>query len=133
MIDCSGSAIAGRVAAGEISAAEVLEAHLARIEAVDGKLNAVVARRFEEARREAAMIDQARVRGEPLGPLAGVPITVKECFHVAGLPTSIGIRDAARIAEADGPLVAALRRAGAIIVGKTNVPQLMMLYETDNP
>jgi fatty acid amide hydrolase len=133
MIDCSGSAIAGRVSAGECSAAEVLEAHLARIEEVDGRLNAVVARRFDEARREAAAVDQARKRAEPLGPLAGVPITVKECFHVAGLPTSIGIRDAARIADVDGPLVAALRRAGAIIVGKTNVPQLMMLYETDNP
>ena len=132
--DLSAAAIAGRVAAGEVSAADVLEEHLTRIEAVDGQLHAVVVRRFEAARAEAAVVDRNRLRGEPLGPLAGVPVTVKECFQVAGLPTTIGVgRLSGQVAAKDGPLVVALRRAGAIVVGKTNVPQLMLLYESDNP
>lgn len=130
----SAATIARHIAAGELSAAEVLEPHLARIEEVDRKLNAVVVRRFEAARAEARAVDECRRRGEPLGPLAGVPITVKECFQLAGTPATLGVvgRDASN-ARTDGPLVARLRSAGAIAVGKTNVPQLMLLYETDNP
>jgi fatty acid amide hydrolase len=126
--------IARHIAAGELSAVEVLEPHLARIEDVDRKLNAVVVRRFEAARAEARVIDECRRRGQPLGPLAGVPITVKECFQLAGTPATLGVRRRAEpTARTDGPLVARLRAAGAIVVGKTNVPQLMLLYETDNP
>ncbi len=91
-------------------------------------------RRFEAAQAEARAIDERRSRGAALGPLAGVPITVKECFHVAGTQTTIGIPHlAGSNATADGPLVARLKAAGAVIVGKTNVPQLMVMYETDNP
>ena len=89
--------------------------------------------------REARAIDDCRRRGEPLGPLAGVPITVKECFQLTGTPTTLGVRrrgeshETVPLATTDGPLIARLRSAGAIVVGKTNVPQLMLLYETDNP
>ena len=131
----SAATIARHIAAGELSAAEVLEPHLARIDDVDRRLNAVVVRRFDAARAEARMIDDARRRGLPLGPLAGVPITVKECFQLTGTPTTLGVarRHEEPSARTDGPLVARLRAAGAIVVGKTNVPQLMLLYETDNP
>ena len=69
----------------------MLEAHIARIEAVDERLNAVVARRFDAARAEADAVDAARARGETLGPLAGVPMTVKEQFHVKGMATTFGL------------------------------------------
>jgi fatty acid amide hydrolase len=135
----SAATIARHIEAGELSAVEVLGPHLARIEDVDRRLNAVVVRRFDAARAEAQAIDDCRRRGQPLGPLAGVPITVKECFQLAGTPTTLGVgrragsQVAAPVAKTDGPLVARLRSAGAIVVGKTNVPQLMLLYETDNP
>ena len=82
--------IARRVASGELSAAEVAEAHIRRIEEVNGLLNAVVVPCFNRARREASEVDRRRRAGEPLGPLAGVPITVKECFYVADSAT-IGV------------------------------------------
>jgi fatty acid amide hydrolase len=76
----------------------------------------------------------ARGRGDALGPLHGVPITIKECFHIAGTPATEGVdRFAGEIMTADNPLVRRLRRAGAIVLGKTNVPQLMLMHETDNP
>ena len=88
----SAATIARHIASGELSAVEVLEPHLARIEDVDRKLNAVVVRRFEAARAEARAIDDCRRRGQPLGPLAGVPITVKECFQLTGTTTTLGVR-----------------------------------------
>ncbi len=129
-----GHQLARSIAAGEVSARETVEAYIARIEQVDPKLNAVVVRLFDEARTAARLADDARDRGETLGLLHGVPITIKECFHVAGTASTSGIRRFAneRIAV-DGPLVTRLRRAGAIVLGKTNVPQLMLLHETDNP
>jgi fatty acid amide hydrolase len=126
--------LARRIANGDVSSREVVDAHIARIEEVDGKLNAVVARRFAEARGEADAVDAARRQGQPLGPLAGVPITIKECFFLKGTPATIGIQRYGKLVAAhDGVLVARLRRAGAIILGKTNVPQAMLLNETDNP
>ncbi len=118
----------------ESSAEEIVAAHIERIEAVDPHLNAVVVRCFERARATAREQDERRRRGESLGPLAGVPVTIKECFDVAGLPTTMGLEHwRERVAEIDSPLVARLRAAGAIVLGKTNVPQLMLLHETDNP
>ncbi len=131
---CSAGEIARLVAGGTISAREAVDAHIDRIEVVDERLNAVVARRFDDARAEASAIDAARARGESLGPLAGVPMTVKEQFDVKGLATTFGLpkrRDA--LAEADGPLVSRLRGAGAIVLGKTNVAELLFYQEGDNP
>ena len=130
----SASEIAERIAQGQLSAEQTVAAHIQRIEEVDGRLNAVVIRSFDRARREALEIDRRRARGERLGILAGVPVTIKECFHVAGTQSTIGVgRFSGQLADQDSPLVRRWQRAGAIVLGKTNVPQLMILHETDNP
>ena len=116
---CSAGELARLIAAGTVSARDVLEAHITQIEAVDVRLNSVIARRFDEARAEADAVDAARARGETLGPLAGVPITVKEQFHVAGMATTFGLPTRKDMREtANGPLITRLREAGAIILGK---------------
>lgn len=110
------------LAEGRVSAVELLEHSLARIARFDGELNAVVAHDYEAARAAAREADAALARGERR-PLLGVPVTVKESFDVAGLVTSVGNPAfAANRAERDSLAVAALREAGAVIVGKTNVP-----------
>jgi fatty acid amide hydrolase len=131
---CSAGELARLVADGTVSAREVVDVHIDRIEAVDVRLNAVIARRFDEARAEASAVDAARARGEALGPLAGVPITIKEQFDVEGLATTFGLptRADAKV-PADGPLVKRLRAAGAIPLGKTNVAELLFYQEGDNP
>jgi fatty acid amide hydrolase len=126
--------IARRVAAGDLSCRQVVDAHIRRIEAVNPRVNALVVPLFDRARDEAAAADVARERGVPLGLLHGVPFTVKEYFGAAGTPTTLGIPGwAGRVAADDSPLVARLRQAGAILLGKTNGPQLGLLIETDNP
>jgi fatty acid amide hydrolase len=122
--------LAARIRSRQLSSLEAVDAHLRRIEAVDGRLNAVVVRRFDDARAEAKAADG----NEPRGPLHGVPITIKESFDVAGTPTTAGLvpRRYHRAAS-DGPLVKRLRDAGAIIVGKTNVAQLLYFIESSNP
>jgi fatty acid amide hydrolase len=134
LADAAATAIARLVTTGAVSAREVLEAHLARLDAHNPALNAVVVPLHERARAQADRVDAARARGLPLGPLAGVPMTVKESFDLAGTASSAGLasRAAARVA-ADGPGVSALAAAGAVIVGKTNVSQLLLLIESDNP
>ncbi len=128
------SEIARSVADGALSAVEVLEAHLQRIEAVNPTLNAIVVPLFDQARQAAEEADLARKRGEKLGPLHGVPVTIKECLDVAGTSSTLGVSHlAGRVATDDGPLVARLRRAGALLIGKTNIPQLAMYMETDGP
>lgn len=132
----SGSArgLAAEIAAGERAATDCVGAAIARIEAVNRELNAVVCKRYEAAREEARDVDRRRARGEPLGPLAGVPIAVKECLDVVGTPSTFGLpaRRGHR-AERDDDVVASLRRAGAIVVAKTNVSQVLMFTESDNP
>ncbi|HVE78128.1 MAG TPA: amidase family protein [Gemmatimonadaceae bacterium] len=115
------------------SARAVVEEHIARIERTASALNAVVVPRFAEARADADAAD-ARRTAAAAEPLFGVPVTIKESIDVAGMPTTVGVtaRTGAR-APADSPLVARLRRAGAIVVGKTNVAQLMLFHESDNP
>jgi Asp-tRNA(Asn)/Glu-tRNA(Gln) amidotransferase A subunit family amidase len=98
------SEIAQRIKERELSAQQVVEAHIQRIEAVDKKLNAVIITRFDEARAEAKEADEAIREGKPLGPLHGVPITIKEQFDVQGLETNVGVpNQTGRIAERDGP------------------------------
>lgn len=134
LIGLSATEIARLVARGEVSAAEAVEAHIQRIEAVNPRLNAVVVKLYEQARGEARHQDEARARGETLGPLAGVPVTIKESIDVAGAPSTYGLRKRARLRSLeDSPNVARLRGAGAIILGKTNVPQLLIANESDNP
>jgi fatty acid amide hydrolase len=134
-IHWSASEIARRIARRDISASEVTRAFIARIKEVNPRLNAVVVPRFEEAISEAAAADLQQADGKPLGPLHGVPITLKECFFLTGTPSTIGLNslERRRPAEADGLLVQRLRRAGAIVLGKTNLPELMIWHESDNP
>jgi amidase len=106
----------------EVSALELTDQFIARIEALDGELNAVPVRDFARAREAAKAADAALARGERL-PLLGVPVTIKESYNIAGLPTTWGIpafKDF--VAEEDALAVARLKAAGAIILGKTNVP-----------
>jgi amidase len=116
----------------KISARELVDAAIARIEALDGKINAVVVRDFDRARAAAKAADEALVKGERK-PLLGLPITVKEQFHVAGLPTTWGdpkFKDWKP--ETDSLVVQRLNAAGAIIVGKTNVPLNLRDWQSYN-
>ena len=128
------TALAQLIAQGDVTSEEVVEAHIQRIEAVNPALNAVVVQRFGEARAEAKLADERRARGEPLGPLHGVPVTVKESLDLTGTPSTFGIPSRARaLTSADDPHVERIRAAGAIVLGKTNVSQLLMYVEADNP
>jgi fatty acid amide hydrolase len=132
LVRLGASELAAEIAAGRCTAREAVDACIARIEAVNPALNAVVVTRFDQARVEADAADAAQRAGSALGPLHGVPITIKEQFAVAGMPTTLGVAEAENDA-CDGPLVARLRAAGAIVLGKTNVPQLLIYNESDNP
>jgi amidase len=125
--------LASALADRRVSAVELFEAAVARIEAMDGPINAVVVRDFDRAREAAVAADAALSRGER-APLLGVPMTVKEAFNVAGLPTTWGL-EAARdwIATEDATVVTRLKAAGAIIVGKTNVPPNLGDWQSVNP
>ena len=106
----------------QVSSRELVDAAISRIEALDPKINAVVVRDFDRARAAADAADQALAQGERR-PLLGLPMTVKEQFGVAGLPTCWGIpRFKEWKAETDALVVQRLKSAGAIIIGKTNVP-----------
>ena len=130
----SATELARRIADGELSSREVVDAHIDRIEEVNPQLNAVVVPLFEQARKEAETADQAQRRGDAPGPLHGVPVTIKEMFDVAGTPTTVGMTHRTEMpATEDAALVARLRAAGAIVLGKTNIPQMGLMIETDNP
>jgi amidase len=116
----------------KISSVELLEETISRIEILDKKINAVVVRDFEQARLVAKAADAAIERGERK-PLLGLPITVKESFNVAGLPTTWGNPQYKNwIPNADALSIARLKKAGAIIIGKTNVPFMLMDYQSYN-
>ena len=121
----SAADIAAAVTAGRLTAEAVLAAHVARHRATHGRLNALVQPRHEAVAREVAGL-----AGLPLG---GVPVSVKECFPVRGLQTTLGIPGRSDRDEHDAEIVVRLKAAGAIVVGKANVPQVMWLHETDNP
>lgn len=183
-LDWSATEIARCVSAREVSAHEVCQAFIARCQQVQPQLNALVWKRFEAALADAKATDEKISRGEPLGPLAGVPITVKECFFVEGSPTTLGLTNRAgkepdlerewkddrwlhplalqqavedmqasgdakgfqphledprvragaeKMRRRTSPLVQQMQQAGGVLLGKTNVPQLMLWHECDNP
>lgn len=108
----------------ELSAEELAKACIARVEAVDSAVNALVARDFERVLQEARALDALSARGQSTGPLHGLPFGVKDMIDVEGLPTTYGSTlFRAQIAHKDDPLVAALRRAGGLAMGKTNTPE----------
>jgi aspartyl-tRNA(Asn)/glutamyl-tRNA(Gln) amidotransferase subunit A len=127
-------ALAALVRRREVSAAEILDAHIERIERHDGALNAFTDRTFDRARREAARVDRMIAAGEDPGPLAGVPVAVKNLFDVQGLPTRAGskiLREAAP-ASADAPLLARLIAAGAVLLGALNMDEFAYGFVTEN-
>ena len=125
--------LAQLIASRQVSSGEIVDAHLARIEAVNPKLNAVVRVLAETARAQAAVADREVAAGEILGPLHGVPITVKENIDMAGLPTTQGVVPLAQAtAPMDAPVVERMRAAGAIPIGRTNLPDFGMRTHTDS-
>jgi len=117
----------------KISPLELAEAHLAKIERLNPKLNAFVHVDPERVRRQARESEAAVMSGQVLGPLHGVPITIKNSIDVEGMKCEAGTRlRAGLVATHDAPLVERLRRAGAVILGVTNTPELLMAWETDN-
>jgi len=125
--------LAQRIAKRELSSVEVVNAHLARIEAVNPALNAIVKVLGAEARAEAAAADRRLAAGETVGPLHGVPFTVKENIDMAGLPTTWGVPALAQaVVPADAPVVERMRAAGAIPVGRTNLPDFGLRVHTDS-
>jgi len=133
LTDLSATELAEGIQKGAFSSAEVVEAHIRRIEAINSNINAVVIPLFDQARREAKIADEALRRGEPIGPLHGVPITIKEQYRVAGTQTTLGATNKiGNVYHDEGPLVTKLREAGAIILGKTNIIQTLAGMESDN-
>jgi amidase len=129
----NGREIASAVRERAASAREVIEAHLQRIASVDDELNAVAVVLADQALSAADEIDRRIGVGEQVGPLSGVPVTVKENVDVAGSATTLGItplRDA--VATHDAPHIAQLRAAGTVVVGRTNMPEFGMRWHTDN-
>jgi Asp-tRNA(Asn)/Glu-tRNA(Gln) amidotransferase A subunit family amidase len=117
----------------KISPVELAEIHLAKIERLNPKLNAFVHIDPERVLREARAAEVAVAGGRPLGLLHGVPISIKSSLEVAGLRCESGTRlRAGFVASRNAPLVARLRNAGAIVLGVTNTPELLMAWETDN-
>ena len=128
------SQTAQAVASGQRSAAEVLQACIARIESTDARINAFTGTRFEAARAQAARVDAQRARGAPLGPLAGVPFAVKNLFDIAGEVTLAGskVNRANPPATADAVLVQRLQDSGAVLVGSLNMDEYAYGFTTEN-
>jgi amidase len=132
---CFAFAVAITRAIGErsVSCTQIMEAHLARIEAVNPKLNAVVALDGERALKEARCLDAQLARGELAGPLHGLPITIQDSLDTLDLVTTGGTCGRrGYLRPKDATVVARLRAAGAIVVGKTNTPELTLGDVTDN-
>ena len=126
--------LAAKIRAREVSCVEVTESVLQRIAAHNGRINAIVAECSDEALREAERRDRTVAGGAILGPLHGVPVTIKENIDVAGQATTNGLPALAGLVAPDhSPVVRNLLDAGAIIVGRTNTPELSMRGTTDNP
>ena len=118
--------------AGRIGAVELLTATLARVDRLNPTINAVVARDVERAMAEARAVDAARVRGAALGPLAGLPMTVKDMFDIDGLPASLGTKALLGRTATDAEAIARIRAAGVIVWGQTNVPAGASDHQTYN-
>ncbi len=130
----SASDLRARIAAGEVSAREAVASAIDRMDAVNPGLNAVVVPCPEEAMAAAAALDEAAAKGAPQGVLHGVPVTIKINVDQKGHATSNGVVAFADvIAPDDAPVVSNLKKAGAVVIGRTNTPEFSFRADTDNP
>ncbi len=130
----SATTLSGMLERREVSSREVVDAHLDRIASVDGAVRAFTEVFREGARADADRADAERAKGRSRGPLHGLPVSVKECFDFEGRATTLGIPAfEKRIAARDAVMVTALREAGAVILGRTNLSQTMLFAESRNP
>ncbi|MER7668593.1 Asp-tRNA(Asn)/Glu-tRNA(Gln) amidotransferase subunit GatA [Kitasatospora sp. NPDC096128] len=133
LIKYTAAETAGAIAKGEVSAVEVAQAHLDRIEAVDKKVNAFLHVDTEGALAAAKAVDDKRAKGEELGPLAGVPLALKDVFTTKGIPTTCGSKMLEGwIPPYDATLTTRLKDAGVVILGKTNMDEFAMGSSTEN-
>lgn len=122
------------LADGSLSARTLAAAHLERIHHLDARLHAFTTVFDDDALRAADALDAERAAGNVRGPLHGVPVSVKECFDIAGQPTTLGLRSRQHSAAArDAAMVTLLREMGAVILGRTNLSQTMLFAESRNP
>jgi len=136
LLTLSATALAERIRTGQISSREVLETHIARMVRVNPAINAVVADRIALARDEADAADRAAQDADPssLPPFHGVPCTIKECFALKGMPQTSGlVARKGYIAGHDATAVRRIRQSGAIPMGVTNLSELCLWMESDNP
>lgn len=133
MCACSIAELARLIRTKSVSCKEIVQAHLNRIEQVNPRLNAVVQLRAQAALLEAEQADIALAHGQSIGPLHGIPMTIKDSFDCRDLISSAGTLGRAKfVPTEDAIVVARLRKAGAILLGKSNTPELTIAYETDN-
>ncbi|MDT4952188.1 MAG: amidase [Acidobacteriota bacterium] len=133
LVKLSAIKLAALMRARRVSPVEVVEAHLRRIERLNPQLNAIVTLN-PDALEQAREAEAAMMRGEEVGLLHGVPLTIKDTIETKGLKTTSGsMLRAQHIPDEDAPAVARLKDAGAILLGKTNVPEMAIPYECDNP
>lgn len=125
---------ARQIATGAVSAREVTDAHLARLDEVNPELNAVTNDVREHAITAAASCDEAQAAGRSLGALHGVPVTIKENIDIEGQATPNGLPVLAEtVAPANSPLVSHVQNAGAVVIGRTNTPEMSYRWHTENP
>ncbi len=132
--ELSASRLSKMLARAEVSSREVVDAHLARIDEVEPRVHAFTEVLREGAAAEAGASDARRAEGSPLGPLDGLPVSIKECFDMAGRATTLGLPSwKGRVAGRDAAMLRALRAAGAVVLGRTNLSQTMLFAEARNP
>lgn len=125
--------LAGLIKSKKVSSSELLEHYVARMEKYNPEINAIIVTQLDKARERARQADEALARGEDWGPLHGVPMTVKESYNIAGLPTTWGNPELRNnIADSDAVACERLQKAGAVIFGKTNVPLSLADFQSYN-
>jgi amidase len=133
LIYASATSLAHAIRDKQVSSQEIVQAYLNRIEAVNPQLNAVVQLTADEALSQARQADAALARNKIIGPLHGVPMTIKDQFDTKGVISTAGTGGRAAFApQQDATAVARMRSAGAIMLGKTNLPEFAVAFETEN-